>query len=126
MLKELRCIRIWPCFLATSSRIGINGFRSLGYHEKNASIEPQLSLPNVEAGHNYVNTSIEKPAKSFSSYEVFNMFAPVDPLLGCSRILSKDCFDMWVATRKKGVKNPEHSFRKALIAHCKYYIFSIL
>eukprot|EP00924_Labyrinthula_sp_SR-Ha-C_P005022 snap_masked-scaffold_1-processed-gene-18.34-mRNA-1 protein AED:1.00 eAED:1.00 QI:0/-1/0/0/-1/1/1/0/221 len=56
--------------------------------------------------------------KNVSSFVVFLHFAEPGSA-GRSRILEEDCFNAWVQTRKKRPKQPELSFRKALIAHVK-------
>lgn len=105
MLLELRKKQVWGCFKDTSLRIGINGFRALGFHENKAKSKQE----NVEIP--------EKKSSFLSSFEVFMQFSK--PVNGSSRILSKECFETWVKTRRNGCKKPEFSFRKALIAHCK-------
>ena len=98
VLIELRKKMIWPCFLQTDSRVGINGFRAQGYHEKMNSLR------------NYGHSNLER-SHFLSSYEIFVNFA------NKNQVLSKECYEMWVATRRNGVRNAEFSFRKALIAH---------
>eukprot|EP00924_Labyrinthula_sp_SR-Ha-C_P002405 maker-scaffold_16-snap-gene-3.9-mRNA-1 protein AED:0.00 eAED:0.00 QI:260/1/1/1/1/1/2/296/536 len=57
--------------------------------------------------------------KCVTSLSVFQKHVPIDPNTGRSRILSADCFNQWVQTRKKTPKEPEKSFRKALMAHLR-------
>eukprot|EP00924_Labyrinthula_sp_SR-Ha-C_P009815 snap_masked-scaffold_86-processed-gene-0.14-mRNA-1 protein AED:0.24 eAED:1.00 QI:0/0/0/1/1/1/2/0/217 len=54
-----------------------------------------------------------------TSYDVFCAFAPINPNTGRSDILTKLCFNTWIRTRKRVLKQPELSFRKALIAHTR-------
>lgn len=51
---------------------------------------------------------------TLSSYKVFMSFAEGGD---SSRVLGKDCYDKWVATRKGTLKQPEESFRRVLTAH---------
>lgn len=106
ILIELRKKEVWPCFKQTRLRIGINGFRAFGYHE---------SVASNSSSELTSNSSKHKLNKNVSSHKVFMTYAPA--VNGRSQILSKECFETWVATRKNGCKKPEFSFRKALIAH---------
>jgi len=45
---------------------------------------------------------------------------PMDPsrtIVDASPILSKECFEAWIGTRRSSLKKPEESFRRALTAH---------
>lgn len=53
--------------------------------------------------------------KGMISFKVFMRF--VDKNGDASKVLSKECFDMWVVTRKCPPKQPEESFRRVLTAH---------
>eukprot|EP00924_Labyrinthula_sp_SR-Ha-C_P009032 snap_masked-scaffold_2-processed-gene-10.23-mRNA-1 protein AED:1.00 eAED:1.00 QI:0/0/0/0/1/1/4/0/154 len=57
--------------------------------------------------------------KPVTSLDVLKEFVPKDPITGRSRILSKECFEKWVETRRTKPKEPEKSFRKVLIAHLR-------
>lgn len=143
LLIELRKKKVWPCFIDSNTKIGVNGFRGKGYHEQTKeplllpvtlttkkellSEFPSLVLPNVQPKSTKSKNKLTKKysgslgegrSRYLSSFEVFQMFAPPDEF-GSSRILSKECFELWVKTRRNGLKSPEHSFRKALIAHRK-------
>eukprot|EP00924_Labyrinthula_sp_SR-Ha-C_P009022 maker-scaffold_2-snap-gene-10.1-mRNA-1 protein AED:0.00 eAED:0.00 QI:96/1/1/1/1/1/3/137/193 len=56
--------------------------------------------------------------KSLTSLEVFQKYVSKDEQ-GETRILSRECFEKWVSTRRKVLKEPEKSFRKALVAHLR-------
>lgn len=49
------------------------------------------------------------------SYKVFMSFVDEDG--NAHRILSRECYDHWVSTRKCVLKQPEESFRRVLTAH---------
>eukprot|EP00924_Labyrinthula_sp_SR-Ha-C_P013483 maker-scaffold_5-snap-gene-4.5-mRNA-1 protein AED:0.01 eAED:0.01 QI:139/1/1/1/0.25/0.2/5/137/351 len=116
----------WPCFQdLPASEYPDTELKHVSFHQRNLVSEPRLDgkeemkcvTRNDLASASGINPKLaSRSTKYLSSYEVFMYFAPEDPN-GRSRILSKECFEMWVGTRRNGVKRPEHSFRKALIAH---------
>lgn len=53
--------------------------------------------------------------KLFNRYITRNSEGSVD----VSRILSKECYDEWLITRKKKPKTPPSAFRKAVTGHCR-------
>eukprot|EP00924_Labyrinthula_sp_SR-Ha-C_P005239 maker-scaffold_1-snap-gene-25.1-mRNA-1 protein AED:0.30 eAED:0.30 QI:93/0/0/1/1/1/2/0/448 len=54
-----------------------------------------------------------------SSLSVFESFVEYkDGVCDAQRILSKECFQLWVNSRQMYPKKPEESFRKAVTSHC--------
>eukprot|EP00924_Labyrinthula_sp_SR-Ha-C_P009048 snap_masked-scaffold_2-processed-gene-11.8-mRNA-1 protein AED:0.07 eAED:0.07 QI:33/1/1/1/1/1/3/107/165 len=54
-----------------------------------------------------------------TSFHVFKEFAQRDIYTGKCKILSSECFQMWLNSRKRTPKEPERSFKKALVAHLR-------
>ena len=124
ILRLLRQRRPWPCFIDNShSRVGSQGFDGCGYHERrqlNAKTDTvpgdvSSSIKCIAKTKNAVEETDRSVQNFVSSYAVFMYFATR------SKVLSRECFEAWVTTRKTGAKNPEHSFRKALFAQRKLY-----
>eukprot|EP00924_Labyrinthula_sp_SR-Ha-C_P009173 maker-scaffold_2-snap-gene-15.42-mRNA-1 protein AED:0.00 eAED:0.00 QI:89/1/1/1/1/1/5/128/626 len=84
-----------------------------------------LSLRNVEGFHetrvlNSKSSDREKEVTGVaSSYYIFLKFASPKQLGSPSRVLSKESFRCWLETRRSAPKEPERSFKKALIAHLR-------
>eukprot|EP00924_Labyrinthula_sp_SR-Ha-C_P012926 snap_masked-scaffold_12-processed-gene-3.35-mRNA-1 protein AED:1.00 eAED:1.00 QI:0/0/0/0/1/1/3/0/252 len=60
--------------------------------------------------------------ESKTSYAVFLEFIDVDKNTGkvnTKRILSTECFQRWIDTRKRAIMHPADSFRRALLAHVR-------
>eukprot|EP00924_Labyrinthula_sp_SR-Ha-C_P014739 snap_masked-scaffold_152-processed-gene-0.0-mRNA-1 protein AED:1.00 eAED:1.00 QI:0/-1/0/0/-1/1/1/0/210 len=87
--------------------------------EKNIA-EIEMNTGNITRTLNVKKESLKiKRSSEFrtSSYEIFCQFArTINSDFRCE-ILSENCFKAWVNTRKRFPKQPELSFRKALIAH---------
>eukprot|EP00924_Labyrinthula_sp_SR-Ha-C_P016004 maker-scaffold_4-snap-gene-16.4-mRNA-1 protein AED:0.02 eAED:0.07 QI:0/0/0.5/1/1/1/2/92/524 len=56
-------------------------------------------------------------SKSPTGIDIFKKYVPLDP--GRSNIFSKACYEEWLNTRRKRPKEPQPSFRKAIIAHLR-------
>lgn len=105
LLIELRKKRIWPCFESTNLRIGVNGFRAAGYHERldpantlNKGMARRAPVPakrlaksrNSKDANASSSISIPKEGRSkhLSSYEIFVQFAsPDEKVFGSSFVL---------------------------------------
>uniref|UniRef100_A0A7S3LJ95 Uncharacterized protein n=1 Tax=Aplanochytrium stocchinoi TaxID=215587 RepID=A0A7S3LJ95_9STRA len=61
------------------------------------------------------------PIKEMTSIAVFNEFIEYDAQGNCnaSGILSKECYQKWLESRKKKPKCPPKAFRRALTAHVR-------
>eukprot|EP00924_Labyrinthula_sp_SR-Ha-C_P010599 snap_masked-scaffold_61-processed-gene-0.36-mRNA-1 protein AED:1.00 eAED:1.00 QI:0/-1/0/0/-1/1/1/0/265 len=55
-------------------------------------------------------------SKTMLSYKVFLSFYDAEKK-SAEKMVSKDCFEKWVNTRKNKLKQPEESFRRVLTAH---------
>eukprot|EP00924_Labyrinthula_sp_SR-Ha-C_P009809 snap_masked-scaffold_86-processed-gene-0.3-mRNA-1 protein AED:1.00 eAED:1.00 QI:0/-1/0/0/-1/1/1/0/202 len=81
-------------------------------------VDEKIFLPTQEKKklklENKVDTETQKRK---TSYEVFCKYATRFDSYFQSEILGENCYKDWVSTRKKKPKQPELSFRKALIAH---------
>lgn len=70
-------------------------------------------------------TSGNQSRQELSSYKVFQKFIfyerDVNGEQKCAagKILSKECYDLWLQSRRKPPKKPMEAFRRALTAHCR-------
>jgi len=62
-----------------------------------------------------------RAVRELSSYSVFSMFIKYDEHSNCDAtgIVSKECYEKWIASRRKLPKFPEKAFRRALTAHLR-------
>lgn len=127
LLVELRKKKTWECFNENSNvSIGINGFQKMGFHERanmmNGSVNKSTYCSTDSKTH------VEKLKRSLirstsTSYEVFVKFIKYKKVnngkVSCnaSGILSKACFEEWLANKVCTPSNPEESFRRALVSH---------
>eukprot|EP00924_Labyrinthula_sp_SR-Ha-C_P000760 snap_masked-scaffold_7-processed-gene-3.29-mRNA-1 protein AED:0.00 eAED:0.00 QI:345/1/1/1/0.5/0.4/5/269/596 len=91
---------------------------------ENPCVSPEklLLLRNVDAYHEkkfLFSNEHDDNHNTVSSYYIFVKYASPVKLREPSRILSKICFDTWVRTRKNGVRQPERSYKKGLVAHLR-------
>lgn len=61
----------------------------------------------------------EEEEEVITPYSIFNSFIKTSPSgkIDASGIVSKECFDSWVASRKENVQHKEKAFRSALLGH---------
>lgn len=59
-----------------------------------------------------------------TAMEVFGMYikkkvdANNKPLIDASGLLSRECYETWINSRKSPLKRPEEGYRKCILAHC--------
>lgn len=59
-----------------------------------------------------------KEKKRLVSFDVFmNYVVRNEQEISVSQVFSEECFQEWISNRKRAPKEPEESFRKALVAH---------
>mmetsp|Transcript_19806 Transcript_19806/g.25314 ORF Transcript_19806/g.25314 Transcript_19806/m.25314 type:complete len:556 (-) Transcript_19806:449-2116(-) len=124
ILKLVRRKQIWDCFKGSKTcNIGMNGFKSVGWHEKLAIRATKTTDRNTPASkssssRNRVMDDPEHTIES-TSYSIFLKYekSSADRISDAKRVLSKDCFDSWLASRYTMPRKPAESFRRALISH---------
>uniref|UniRef100_A0A7S3PFN1 Uncharacterized protein n=1 Tax=Aplanochytrium stocchinoi TaxID=215587 RepID=A0A7S3PFN1_9STRA len=117
LLRDIRRKETWKCFENFEHiNIGSHGFKKLGYHER----KQRANHVATKLGNSSDEESVPSTNSGCTSLAIFLSFVKsADENTDCDAggLISKDCFDSWLAARICRPRMPEESFRRSLISH---------